>query len=207
VVAVSRGAGGGSYSIQGIDAASYQGSINWTSVHNAGLTFGFEKATEGTSYVNPYFARNWANMKANGIIRGAYHFGHPSLSATTQADFFINTVKPVSGDLQMALDIEVTDGRTPSQVWTWIQAFIARIQSRTGRGSSTPASTSGATRSATRGTTSTVRCGWRPTSPIRPPMCRPPGAPGASGSTPARDRYPGSAATSIATPGTALWIC
>jgi lysozyme len=126
-------ASGGSYAVQGIDAASYQGNINWTSVKNAGLAFGFEKATEGTTYTNPYFARNWANMKSAGIIRGAYHFGHPGVSATSQADYFVNTVHPVSGDLQMALDIEVTDGRTPSQVWSWIQAFIARIQYRTGR--------------------------------------------------------------------------
>jgi lysozyme len=128
-VAVGR-AGGSSYSVQGIDAASYQGNVNWKAT---GRQFGFEKATEGTGYSNPYFAGNWANMKAAGVIRGAYHFGHPGTDATTQADFFVNTVKPVSGDLQMALDIEVTDGRTSSQVWSWIQTFIARIQSRTGR--------------------------------------------------------------------------
>jgi lysozyme len=126
-------ASGGSYAVQGIDAASYQGNVNWTSVKNAGLKFGFEKATEGTTYKNPYFAGNWANMKAAGIIRGAYHFGHPGSDPTTQADFFVNTVHPGSGDLQMTLDIEVTDGRTPAQVWSWIQTFIARIKSRTGR--------------------------------------------------------------------------
>jgi lysozyme len=124
---------GSSYPIQGIDVASYQGNVNWTKVKGAGLTFGFDKATEGTTYRNPYFAGNWANIKSAGIIRGAYHFGHPGSNPTTQADFFINTVSPVHGDLQMTLDIEVTDGRTPAQVWSWIQAFIARIQYRTGR--------------------------------------------------------------------------
>ena len=126
-------ASGSSYSVQGIDVASYQGNVNWKSVKAAGISFGFDKATEGTGYTNPYFASNWSAMKANGIIRGAYHFGHPAYSATTQADFFFNTVHPVSGDLQMALDIEVTDGQTPSQVWSWIQAFIARIKYHTGR--------------------------------------------------------------------------
>jgi GH25 family lysozyme M1 (1,4-beta-N-acetylmuramidase) len=126
-------ASGSSYAIQGIDVASYQGNVNWTSVKNAGLTFGFNKATEGTGYTNPYFASNWVNMKSAGIIRGAYHFGHPSIDPIAQADFFVNTVHPVSGDLQMALDIEVTDGRTPAQVWSWIQTFIARIKYRTGR--------------------------------------------------------------------------
>jgi lysozyme len=126
-------ASGSSYAVQGIDAASFQGSINWASVKSSGRAFGFEKATEGTGYTNPDFASNWANMKAHGIIRGAYHYGHPSVDPTAQANFFVNTVKPVSGDLQMALDIETTDGRTPSQVWSWIQTFIARIKTLTGR--------------------------------------------------------------------------
>jgi GH25 family lysozyme M1 (1,4-beta-N-acetylmuramidase) len=126
-------AGGSSYAIQGIDAASYQGYPNWTSVKNAGITFAFEKATEGTTYTNPYFATNWARIKSAGIIRGAYHYGHPGSDPTAQANFFVNTVHPTSGDLQMVLDIEVTDGRTPAQVWSWIQTFIARIKTLTGR--------------------------------------------------------------------------
>jgi lysozyme len=126
-------ASGGSYAVQGIDVASYQGNVNWTSVKNAGISFGFDKATEGTTYTNPYFAGNWANMKANGIIRGAYHYGHPGTDATAQANYFYNTVKPVSGDLQMALDIETTDGQSASHVWSWIQTFIARIHTLTGR--------------------------------------------------------------------------
>jgi lysozyme len=126
-------ASGSSYSVQGIDCASYQGDVNWSSVKSSGRSFGFEKATEGTTYTNPDFAYNWSHMKSAGIIRGAYHYGHPGSDATTQANFFYNTVKPVSGDLQLALDIETTDGKSPSQVWNWIQTFIARIKTLTGR--------------------------------------------------------------------------
>jgi lysozyme len=126
-------ASGSSYAIQGIDAASYQGNVNWGSVKSSGRTFGFEKATEGTTYTNPYFAYNWSHMKSAGIIRGAYHYGHPGTSATAQANYFVSKVSPVSGDLQMMLDIEVTDGVGPSGVWSWIQTFIARIKTLTGR--------------------------------------------------------------------------
>lgn len=72
-------------------------------------------------------------MRSAGIIRGAYHYGHPGSDPTTQANFFYNTVKPVAGDLQMTLDIETTDGKSASQVWSWIQTFIARIKTLTGR--------------------------------------------------------------------------
>ncbi len=119
--------------LNGIDVSHYQGTVNWTSVAKAGYTFAFAKATEGTTYKDPTFPTNWANMKAAGLVRGAYHFGHPGSSATTQANFFYNYVKPGAGDLQLVLDLETTDGKTPSQVWTWTQAFIKQIQALTGR--------------------------------------------------------------------------
>jgi lysozyme len=131
--AAAARASGTSYSIQGIDVASYQGYPNWSSVKSSGKTFAFTKATEGTTYTNPYFATNWSRMKSAGLIRGAYHFGRPGTDPTTQANRFVNVVKPVSGDLQMALDIEVTDGKSPSAVRSWIVTFINRIKTLTGR--------------------------------------------------------------------------
>jgi GH25 family lysozyme M1 (1,4-beta-N-acetylmuramidase) len=126
-------AAGTDYAIQGIDVASYQGYPNWTSVKNSGKTFAFTKATEGTTYTNPYFATNWARIKSAGLIRGAYHYGHPGTDPVAQANYFCNVVAPTSGDLQMTLDIETTDGKTASQVRSWIVAFINQIKSRTGR--------------------------------------------------------------------------
>lgn len=126
-------ASGSSYPYQGIDVASYQGLPNWTSVKNSGRTFAFTKATEGTTYTNPDFATNWARMKSAGLIRGAYHYGHPGTDPVAQANYFCNVVAPTHGDLQMTLDIETTDGKSPSQVRSWIVAFINQIQARTGR--------------------------------------------------------------------------
>jgi GH25 family lysozyme M1 (1,4-beta-N-acetylmuramidase) len=126
-------AGGSSYAIQGIDVSHWQGSVNWTSVKNSGRKFAFCKATEGTTYTDPQFSTNWSHMKSAGLIRGAYHFGRPGSNPTTQADYFCNVVHPTSGDLQMMLDIETTDGKTPSQVRSWIVSFINRIVYRTGR--------------------------------------------------------------------------
>ncbi|MBN9117679.1 MAG: glycoside hydrolase family 25 protein [Planctomycetes bacterium] len=131
--ASAPGVSGTDYAIQGVDVASYQGYPDWTSVKNSGKTFVFNKATEGTTYTNPYFATNWSRIKSAGLIRGAYHYGRPGTDPVAQADYFINTVHPTSGDLQMMLDIEVTDGKSPSQVRSWIVAFINRISARTGR--------------------------------------------------------------------------
>jgi len=124
---------GTDYAVQGIDVASYQGYPNWTSVKNSGQTFAFCKATEGTTYTNPYFATNWGRIKSAGLIRGAYHFGRPGTDPVVQANKFCDVVRPTTGDLQMTLDIESTDGKTPSQIRAWVVAFINRVKARTGR--------------------------------------------------------------------------
>jgi lysozyme len=122
----------------GIDVSHWQGTINWNSVDNAGIRFGFCKATEGTSYVDPQCSRNLSEMKRLGIYRGVYHFGQPNVSASAQAQHFVNTARSanggtLSGLLQLCLDIEVTDGIGPAGVWSWIQSFIANIKTLTPR--------------------------------------------------------------------------
>ena len=122
----------------GLDVSSYQGSVNWGAVRSSGKIFGFAKATEGNYYTDAYIRANLSGMKANGMYRGAYHFARPSIDPTVQADFFCNTVANANGGnfhgvLQLVLDLEVSDGLSPSQVWSWTQTFIARVKARTGR--------------------------------------------------------------------------
>jgi lysozyme len=119
--------------LNGVDVSHWQGAINWYSVANSGRTFAFAKATEGLTYTDPNFATNWRNMQAAGLIRGAYHFCHPGSDPIAQANFFYNTVQPVSGDLQMTGDIEVTDGQSVAQIQSWGLAFAHQIQNLTGR--------------------------------------------------------------------------
>ncbi|GAB3945970.1 hypothetical protein GCM10027614_38610 [Micromonospora vulcania] len=54
----------------GIDVSHYQGTINWTSVRNAGIQFAFIKATEGTSVKDSAFNANYVNSYNAGVIRG-----------------------------------------------------------------------------------------------------------------------------------------
>jgi lysozyme len=126
-------AAGTDYAVQGIDVSHWQGAVNWASVKSSGKTFAFCKATEGTTYTDSRFASNWAAMKSAGLVRGAYHFGRPGSDPVTQANRFCDVVRPTTGDLQMVLDIEATDGKTPTQVRSWIVSFINRIKVRTGR--------------------------------------------------------------------------
>lgn len=93
--------------IEGIDVSSWQGSINWRKVKQAGVSFAYIKATEGATYVNPGFARDWQLSRECGIVRGAYHFLSPSSAVEQQVESFARTVGALEpGDLPPALDME-----------------------------------------------------------------------------------------------------
>jgi GH25 family lysozyme M1 (1,4-beta-N-acetylmuramidase) len=94
-------------SAEGQDRSNWQRVGPWT-----GLGFGFCKATESTNYVDPTFASNWANMRSEGVPRGAYHFFHPSVDAAAQAEFFVARVRDeglADGDMLVS-DTEITVG-------------------------------------------------------------------------------------------------
>ena len=121
-----------SSSVQGIDVSHFQGTIDWGQVAQAGKAFSFVKATEGLTYVDPQFHANWAGAKAAGILRGAYHFYEPGDDPRQQAEFFLDTVKPVSGDLPPALDIEVSKGQSAGEIVQGIQEWLSTVQEALG---------------------------------------------------------------------------
>ncbi len=92
----------------GIDVSNHNGnSIDWQAVKNSDVSFAFAKATEGITYIDPYFSKNWQQMKAAGLLRGAYHFFRPLRDANEQAQNFLKVVGGFeSGDLPPVLDLE-----------------------------------------------------------------------------------------------------
>jgi len=122
----------------GIDVSHWQGTVNWTEVDNGGVQFAFMKATDGTSYTDPQFSRNWSEAKSHGIYRGAYHFAEPSTragSATTQAQHFVDTVGSLThaGDLPPVLDLEATGGLGSSALQSWVSTWLSTVERLTGR--------------------------------------------------------------------------
>ena len=99
------------YTIRGIDVSHYQGNINWEKLRNASMagspvSFVIIKATEGVSIMDDYFNDNFYQSRRNGLIRGAYHFLTPDVSATKQAQFYLHQAHLEDGDLPPILDIE-----------------------------------------------------------------------------------------------------
>jgi GH25 family lysozyme M1 (1,4-beta-N-acetylmuramidase) len=128
----------------GIDVSRWQGTINWESVHNAGVQFAYLKATEGTGVKDPNFNAYYPAAYYAGLIRGAYHFARPNLSAgSTQADYFASSGGAWSADNQTlpgALDLEPNPysggycyGLSQSGMVSWISSFMDQYHARTGR--------------------------------------------------------------------------
>lgn len=120
--------------IEGIDVSRWQAQVDYPRVARAGIKYVFCKATQGLNHVDPLFARNWAGIKAEGLIRGAYHFASPMRPAIEQADFFARTVGALNaGDLPLVLDIEAADNLPPIRIARWASDFVLRLQQTTGR--------------------------------------------------------------------------
>lgn len=129
--------------VTGIDVASWQKTVNWKSWKKSGRSFAYVKATEGTSYRNPYFRSQYDGSMKVGMIRGAYHFAAPaSSSGYTQANYFVRYGGAWTKDgktLPGVLDIEYNPygatcyGLSKKKMVAWVTSFTARYKALTGR--------------------------------------------------------------------------
>jgi len=103
--------------IEGIDVSYYQKDIDWQTVKNHDITFGFARVSDGITKIDPKFTQNWVGMKDVEIIRGAYQFFRPNQDPLEQAQLFVTIVEGAGGfedsDLPSVIDVEVT-GNIPN---------------------------------------------------------------------------------------------
>jgi GH25 family lysozyme M1 (1,4-beta-N-acetylmuramidase) len=140
-----------STTLTGVDVSRWDhpngAAIDWPRVKAAGRSFAIVKATQSTTYTNPYFADDYAKARAAGLVVGAYHFAHPRLPISTAADearFYVRTVGSFKGTgiLPPVLDLEC-DGSgkscyngtrlTVSQLQQWTKLWLDTAQAMTGR--------------------------------------------------------------------------
>ncbi|HEX7306636.1 GH25 family lysozyme [Lentzea sp.] len=135
------------YTVNGIDVSSHDHdgkTLNWADRRAAGEEFAFVKATEGTSYVNPYFGQDNQGAKAAGLYVGAYAFGRPDLgNPAGQANHFADNLQwstdgrtlPPFLDLEWPYLSGTPDcyGLSQSEMRSWISTFLTTVQARIGR--------------------------------------------------------------------------
>lgn len=89
---------------------------NWGAMKAAGVIAVIAKATEGTTYRNPYYEATIAAAKAVGIDHAAYHFAHFT-DPVAEANWFRSVAGP---------DAKVLDSETNTNV-AWQNAFLVAL--------------------------------------------------------------------------------
>ncbi len=114
VRAIAEETGGASNSAQafGVDVSHWNGTIDWQSLAQSGVTFAFVKAFEGIHWPDPKFQANITGAHAAGILCGAYHVFTPNEDGRAQASCFCQAVRGHNLPLPLVLDLE---GDTPTQ--------------------------------------------------------------------------------------------
>lgn len=121
---------------EGIDVSNWQGNIDYAQVKAAGIEIVYIKASEGTTYKDPYFERNYANAKANGLKVGFYHFVTATnvQAARNQAQFFASVISGKSPDCKLAMDFEqFREGLSVDEINEISKAFLETVRQLTGK--------------------------------------------------------------------------
>ena len=120
------------FEVFGVDLSRYQSDIDFDTIVGQNIQFIFVKATEGRSYIDPFFANNWDESARVGLRRGAYHFFSPNVPARQQAAHFVRHVKLEQGDLPPVLDFEVTGNQSREQIVENLTQWIDVVEKNYG---------------------------------------------------------------------------
>lgn len=115
--------------LNGLDGASYQTGLNPAKVP---CDFVIVKATQGTTYINPDFRRMADAVIAAGKLLGIYHYGAGG-NPISEANFFLDTIKPYIGKAILALDWEkdMNPAFGKNDV-DWSKKFLDHVKGQTG---------------------------------------------------------------------------
>lgn len=94
------------YPVAGIDVSKHNGEIDFERVADDDYQFVFIKASEGKTYQDEAFDRNYRQARDAGLMVGAYHFFRKNRTGREQADNLLDAVHGKSFDLPLVIDLE-----------------------------------------------------------------------------------------------------
>ncbi|HUP61025.1 MAG TPA: glycoside hydrolase family 25 protein [Thermoanaerobaculia bacterium] len=111
------------------DISHWSGNVNLATAKGSGLSGIIQKATQGTTYVDPTLQTNAKKAKSAPLAFGTYHFG-TNADGAAQANFYLKNVKGYSGLL--VLDFESNSTPETSMTLAQAEAFVQTLQEATG---------------------------------------------------------------------------
>lgn len=120
------------HNIVGIDISKYQGEVNFEKVKAAGISYIFIRATDGITYQDPNFNKNFAAARNAGITIGAYHFYETNDDPADQLKNFTSLVTLKPGDLPPVIDIERLHKKDDIKLTENLQKFLDGLEKHYG---------------------------------------------------------------------------
>lgn len=81
------------FPVAGIDVSKHNGVIDYERVKKDDYQFVIIKASEGKTYQDPAFGRNYRDAREAGLMVGAYHFFRKNRTGQEQADNLLSVIR------------------------------------------------------------------------------------------------------------------
>lgn len=94
------------YPVAGIDVSKHNGEIDFDQVRDDDYQFVFIKASEGKTYKDDAFDRNYQAARQAGLKVGAYHFFRKNRTGQEQAENLLGAIGGRPLDLPLVIDLE-----------------------------------------------------------------------------------------------------
>ena len=119
----------------GIDVSAWQNNIDFEKVKNQGVKIVYIKASEGTTYKDPYFEENYQKAKQNGLYVGSYHYvrARTEKEAKLEAEFFASNLSGKEIDCKPAMDFETFGNLNREQINNIAIIFLETLKKLTGQ--------------------------------------------------------------------------
>lgn len=110
--------------VEGVDVSHYTGNVHWDELYAQKIQFAIPKCTEYT--VDSRFKDYVRDARNAGLlVPAAFHFFHPSQSASDQAKRALDATAGLG--LVVACDAEVSDGQPPQKIVAGVRAFCDAV--------------------------------------------------------------------------------
>ena len=93
------------YPIAGIDVSKHNGDIDFDQVRDDDYQFVYIKASEGMTYKDDAFDRNYRAARKAGLKVGAYHFFRKNRTGEEQASNLLSAIRGKELDLPLVIDL------------------------------------------------------------------------------------------------------